>query len=57
MLFRWALIFFVLSIVSAILGFTGIVSSAVTIARFVFVIFLTLFLLAIGFGGSLFGRK
>ncbi|HUP80412.1 MAG TPA: DUF1328 domain-containing protein [Pirellula sp.] len=40
---NWALTFFVLAIIAAILGFGGIAASAVSIGKILFVIFLVLF--------------
>ncbi len=39
----WALTFFVLAIVAAIFGFTGIAAAATGIAKILFVVFLVLF--------------
>lgn len=52
---RWALIFFVVAIIAAIFGFTGIAAAAVDIARILFFIFIVLFLVAIIAG--LFGGR
>jgi uncharacterized membrane protein YtjA (UPF0391 family) len=40
---RWALIFFVVSIVAAIFGFTGISEATSDIARILFFIFIAIF--------------
>lgn len=42
---RWALIFFIVAIVAAIFGFTGIYAAAITIAQILFFIFVVLFLI------------
>jgi uncharacterized membrane protein YtjA (UPF0391 family) len=39
---NWAVTFFVIAIVAALLGFTGIASSAVEIAKILFFVFLIL---------------
>ena len=44
---RWAVIFFVISIVAAILGFGGIASAFVDIARVLFFTFIVLFVIAL----------
>jgi uncharacterized membrane protein YtjA (UPF0391 family) len=44
---RWALAFFVIAIVAAILGFAGIAVAAAGIAKILFYIFLVLFLIAL----------
>ena len=40
---RWALIFFVISLVAAVLGFSGISSTAAGMAELLFYVFLILF--------------
>lgn len=47
---RWALLFFLISLVAAALGFTDIAASAATIAKVLFAIFLVLFLLFLVLG-------
>lgn len=49
---KWSTIFFVIAIIAAIFGFTGIAAGAASIAKVLFFIFLLLFLLTIIFGGS-----
>ncbi len=44
---RWAVIFFIISIVAALFGFGGISAAAAGIAKVLFYIFLALFLLAL----------
>ena len=39
----WTLIFLVVALITGVLGFTGIVSSATAIARVMFFVFLVLF--------------
>ncbi|GIO04471.1 DUF1328 domain-containing protein [Brevibacillus reuszeri] len=47
---RWSMLFLIIAIIAAIFGFTGIVSAAVGIAKFLFVVFLILFVLSLIFG-------
>ncbi len=47
---RWAATFFVIAIVAALLGFTGIAGSAMDIAKILFVIFLVLAVIIFIFG-------
>ena len=49
-MFRWALIFLVIALVAAVLGFGGIAGTAVGIAKILFVIGLGLFLLFLVLG-------
>lgn len=42
---RWAIVFFVISIVAALFGFTNIAVAAAGIARFLFFIFVVAFVL------------
>ena len=44
MLLNWALIFLVLAIVAAILGFGGIASESAWIAKVLFVVFLVIYI-------------
>lgn len=43
----WAIAFFIIAIVAALFGFTGIASGAATIAQVLFFIFLVLFVVAL----------
>jgi uncharacterized membrane protein YtjA (UPF0391 family) len=47
---KWALIFFVISVVAGILGFTGVASTTRTIAKVLFFIALAIFLIVLIFG-------
>ncbi len=47
---RWSVTFFVIAIIAAIFGFGGIASSAAGIAKFLFGLFIVLFLLSVIFG-------
>jgi uncharacterized membrane protein YtjA (UPF0391 family) len=44
---HWALTFFVLAIMAGLLGFTGVAASAVGVAKFIFNLFLVLFLISL----------
>jgi uncharacterized membrane protein YtjA (UPF0391 family) len=44
---RWALIFFVVALVAAVLGFTGIALAAAGIAKILFYVFVILFALSL----------
>jgi uncharacterized membrane protein YtjA (UPF0391 family) len=44
---RWAFIFLVVALVSALLGFGGIAAISVEIARVLFLVFIILFLIAV----------
>jgi uncharacterized membrane protein YtjA (UPF0391 family) len=47
---KWALIFFLVSIVAGFLGFTGVASGARTIAKVLFFIALVIFIIVLVFG-------
>jgi len=47
---RWALIFLVVALISAALGFTGIAGAAAGIAQILFWVFLVVFLIALLLG-------
>ena len=44
---RWALGFFILALIAAVLGFSGIALAAAGIAKIIFFIFLVLFLVSL----------
>ncbi|MDR7313834.1 uncharacterized membrane protein YtjA (UPF0391 family) [Brevibacillus nitrificans] len=46
----WSMTFLIIALIAAVFGFTGIVSAAVGIAKFLFVVFLILFVLSLLFG-------
>lgn len=48
---RWSLIFFIVAIVAAIFGFTGIAQGAASVAQVLFFIFAGLFILMLLAGG------
>ncbi len=45
----WTLAFLIVALLAGVLGFTGIAGAAVDIARIIFAIFLTLFVLSLIF--------
>lgn len=45
---KWALIFALIAMVAGVLGFTGIAASAAGISKFLFVLFLVLFIVVVG---------
>ena len=47
---KWALIFFLVAIVAALFGFTGIAAAATDVARILFAVFLVLFLVLLVIG-------
>jgi uncharacterized membrane protein YtjA (UPF0391 family) len=51
---KWALIFFLVSIVAGILGFTGISEASADIARFLFYVFVMIFLVLLILGLTIF---
>lgn len=53
---RWAAIFFIIAIVAALFGFTGIAQGAESIAKILFFIFALLFVIAI-IGGVFLVKK
>jgi uncharacterized membrane protein YtjA (UPF0391 family) len=53
---RWSLIFFIVAIIAAIFGFTGIALASAQVAKILFFIFLVLFLVTLILGGTLFRK-
>ena len=47
---RWALAFFVLALIAALLGFGGLAATSAEIGKFLFYIFLAVFLVTLVFG-------
>ena len=47
---RWALIFLVLGLIAALLGFTGIAGASIEIAKILFFIFLAIFVVTLILG-------
>ncbi len=55
-LLKWALIFFLISIVAAVFGFGGIAAASADIARILFYIFIVIFLVLL-VAGLLIARR
>jgi len=53
-LLKWALIFFLVSIVAGVLGFTGISAASADVARFLFYVFVVIFLVLLILGLTIF---
>jgi uncharacterized membrane protein YtjA (UPF0391 family) len=47
---KWALIFFLVSVVAGILGFTGVSAASADVARFLFYVFVVIFLVLLILG-------
>ena len=47
---KWALIFFIISIIAGVLGFTGIAKGAASIGKILFVIAIAIFLILLVVG-------
>ena len=47
---KWALIFFVVSLIAGFFGFTGVASGAKTIAKVLFFVAIVIFLIVLVFG-------
>jgi uncharacterized membrane protein YtjA (UPF0391 family) len=53
-LLKWALIFFVVSVIAGVLGFTGISAASADVARFLFYVFVVIFLVLLILGLTIF---
>jgi uncharacterized membrane protein YtjA (UPF0391 family) len=51
---KWALVFFLVSIVAGVLGFTGLSDAVADIARFLFYVFVVIFLVLLILGLTIF---
>lgn len=51
---KWSAIFFVIAIIAAIFGFTGIAEGAASVAKFIFGIFIVVFLIMFILGLTIF---
>jgi len=47
---KWAIIFALISVVAAIFGFTGIAADSAAIAKFLFFVAVTVFIVLLAFG-------
>jgi uncharacterized membrane protein YtjA (UPF0391 family) len=54
---RWSLIFLVVALIAGVLGFTNIAQGAASISQVLFIIFISLFVLALIGGMFLFKKK
>lgn len=54
---KWTAIFFVIALIAAVFGFTGIASGAASIAKTIFFIFLVLVVVSAILGMSVFKKK
>jgi len=50
---KWSLTFFIVAIVAAIFGFTGIAEGAASIAKILFFFFLVLFIASLAIGSAI----
>jgi uncharacterized membrane protein YtjA (UPF0391 family) len=55
-LLKWALIFFLISVVAAVFGFTGISAATADVARILFYIFVVIFIILLILGMVAFRR-
>jgi len=53
---RWAFIFLVVGIVAGLLGFTGVAGTATGIAKFLFFVFIAIWLVLLAVGYSVFKK-
>ena len=53
-LLKWALVFFLISVVAGILGFTDISAATADVARFLFYVFVVIFLVLVILGLTIF---
>lgn len=53
---KWSLYFFIIAVIAAAMGFTGIAAGASAIAQALFFIFLALFLVTLLLGFTIFKR-
>ena len=49
-MFKWALIFFIVSLIAGVLGFTGIATGAAAVAKILFYVAVAIFLLFLVLG-------
>jgi uncharacterized membrane protein YtjA (UPF0391 family) len=54
---KWSLAFFLVAIVAAIFGFTGIAAGAASIAKVIFFIFIALWLIVLVLGITIFKKN
>ena len=49
-MFKWALVFFIVSLIAGVLGFTGIATGAAAVAKILFYVAIAIFLLFLVLG-------
>ncbi|MES2593629.1 MAG: DUF1328 domain-containing protein [Bacteroidota bacterium] len=54
---KWSATFFIIAIVAAIFGFTGVAEGAASVAKILFGVFAALFVLALILGFTVFNKK
>ena len=54
---RWSLAFFIIAVIAALFGFGGIAAGAAAIGKFLFFVFISLFVLALLFGTTVFRKR
>lgn len=54
---KWSATFFIIAIVAAIFGFTGVAEGAASVAKVLFAIFMVLFVIALILGFTVFAKK
>ena len=54
---KWSAIFFIIAVIAAVLGFSGIAEGAASIGKVLFGIFMILFVLALIFGLTIFKKR
>jgi uncharacterized membrane protein YtjA (UPF0391 family) len=52
---RWAITFFIIAIIAAVFGFSGVSGAATDIAKFLALIFVVLFVISLVMGRGAFG--
>lgn len=50
---KWALIFLVLGLIAGALGFTGVAGASIAIAKFLFFIFIAIFVILLVLGATI----
>ncbi|HET7335778.1 MAG TPA: DUF1328 domain-containing protein [Rhizomicrobium sp.] len=50
---KWALIFLVLGLIAGALGFTGVAGASIAIAKFLFFIFIAIFVILLVLGSTI----
>ena len=53
---KWAFVFLIVALIAGALGFTGVAGAAIGIAKFLFVLFLVLFVAFLVLGATIFKK-